>query len=77
MFASDGWYWEDPWRPETRQVLRCAARAARLVDGLTDAGLEGRLVADLETLVSPEMRIDGAEIYRRALGEVGQPARRE
>ena len=33
MFASDGWYWDDPWRPETRQILRCAARAVRLVDG--------------------------------------------
>ena len=27
MFASDGWYWDDPIRTETRQVLRAAARA--------------------------------------------------
>ncbi len=36
MFASDGWYWDDPSRPETRQVLRAAARAARI------AGRPGR-----------------------------------
>ena len=29
MFASDGWFWDDPVRLETRQVLRAAARAAR------------------------------------------------
>ncbi|HET9658091.1 MAG TPA: AAA family ATPase, partial [Kineosporiaceae bacterium] len=29
MFASCGWFWEDPARTETRQVLRAAARAAR------------------------------------------------
>ncbi len=33
MFASDGWFWDDPIRPETRQVLRAAARAVRIVDG--------------------------------------------
>ena len=27
MFASCGWFWEDPARTETRQVLRAAARA--------------------------------------------------
>ena len=40
MFSSDGWYWDDPMRPETAAVLRAAARAARIVDGLADAGLE-------------------------------------
>lgn len=74
MFASDGWYWEDPARPETRQVLRYAAHAARIVDGLTDAGLERRLVADLALLRSPSSGIDGAAIYGEALAEVGQPA---
>ena len=38
MFASDGWYWDDPARPETASVLRAAARAARLIDGLANAG---------------------------------------
>jgi len=73
MFASDGWYWDDPARPETAGVLRAAARAARLIDGLANAGLERRLVADLGLFTSPGHRIDGAEIYDRALAAVGQP----
>ena len=73
MFASDGWYWDDPARPETLSILRAAARAARLVDGIASAGLERRLVADLALFSSPGHRIDGAEIYERALAEVGQP----
>jgi hypothetical protein len=73
MFASDGWYWDDPARPETAGILRAAARAARLVDGLANAGLERRLVADLGLFTSPGHRIDGAEIYDRALAAVGQP----
>jgi hypothetical protein len=72
MFASDGWYWEEPTRPETKQVLRCAARAAQLVDGLTGAHLERRLLEDLILVVSPTRGIDGAAIYREALAEVGQ-----
>ena len=36
MFASDGWFWDDPVRPETASVLRAAARAARLVDATLD-----------------------------------------
>ena len=73
MFASDGWYWDDPARPETASVLRAAARAARLIDGIANADLERRLVADLGLFTSPGHRIDGAEIYRQALGDVGQP----
>jgi len=73
MFASDGWYWDDPTRPETRQVLRAAARAVRLVDALEGSHLERRLFADLTLLVSPAHGIDGGAIYRQALSEVGQP----
>jgi hypothetical protein len=73
MFASDGWYWDDPARPETAGVLRAAARAARLIDGLADAGLERRLVADLALFTSPGHGVDGAEIYDLALAAVGQP----
>ncbi len=73
MFASDGWFWDDPARPETLTVLRAAAHAARLIDGVAPAGLERRLVADLALLTSPGHGIDGAEIYDRALVEVGQP----
>jgi hypothetical protein len=73
MFASDGWYWDDPIRPETRQNLRCAARAVRLVDQIAGTRLERALVADLGLLVSPGQGLDGAAIYRAALSEVGQP----
>jgi len=73
MFASDAWYWDDPLRVETRQALRSAARAARLVDGIVGAGLERRLVDDVTLLHSPSSGADGAEIYRLALSEVGQP----
>ncbi len=73
MFASDGWFWDDPTRPETAQNLRAAARAVRIVDGLVGTRLEPRLVADLSTLRSPALGIDGAAIYRHAIAEVGQP----
>jgi hypothetical protein len=72
MFASCGWYWGEPGRLETRQVLRAAARAVRLVDELANTDLEARLVADLGTFLSPELGIDGAMLYRRALSEIGQ-----
>jgi hypothetical protein len=74
MFASDGWYWDDPVRPETRQVLRAAARAARMVDEATGSWLERRLLADLSLFVSPSRALDGAAIYRMALDDVGQPS---
>jgi hypothetical protein len=78
MFASDGWYWDDPIRPETRQVLRAAARAARIADEVAGPGsrLEGRLVADLAGLSSPSRGLDGAAIYRMALADIGQPGTR-
>ena len=76
MFASDGWFWDDPVRTETRQVLRAAARAARLVDGLAGTNLERRLVADLALFTSPSSGADGAAIYRTALADVGQPTPR-
>ncbi|MBA2374354.1 MAG: DUF3536 domain-containing protein [Chloroflexi bacterium] len=73
MFASDGWFWDDPVRLETRQVLRCAARAARIVDARAGTRLEGAFVSDLALFSSPAEGIDGAMIYRRALEEIGQP----
>ena len=73
MFSSCGWFWEDPWRLETRQVLRCAARAVRIIDEHAGTHLEHRLVTDIATLVSPSLGIDGAVIYRHALSEIGQP----
>ena len=71
MFASDAWFWDDPARPETMGVLRAAAWAARSIEALAGSSLEARLVADLALLSSPGHRVDGAELYRRALAEVG------
>jgi hypothetical protein len=73
MFASCGWFWDDPSRPETHQVLRAAARAARVIDGQAGTDLEGRLAADMDLFRSPALGIDGLTIYRQALGEAGQP----
>jgi hypothetical protein len=74
MFSSDGWFWDDPMRPETRQVLRFAARAAQLADEIAGTDLERRLIEDLTLLRSPLSGTDGAAIYRLALKEVGQAA---
>jgi hypothetical protein len=74
MFASDGWFWDDPIRSETKQVLRSAARAARIVDAELGTTLEDRLIADLGLFTSPSRGLDGAAIYRTALAEIGQPA---
>jgi Domain of unknown function (DUF3536)/Glycosyl hydrolase family 57 len=73
MFASDGWFWDDPVRSETKHVLLCAARAARLIDGAAGTDLEGRLRDDLSLFTSPSRRIDGSAIYDEALTEAGQP----
>ena len=54
-------------------MLRAAARAVRLADGLAGTSLEQRLLADLRALWSPSTGVDGAAIYRKALIEVGQP----
>ena len=73
MFASDGWFWDEPSRLETQQILRAAARAVRIVDGYAGTSLERRLCEDLGLLTSPARHIDGYEIYREALADVGQP----
>ena len=74
MFASDGWFWDEPSRIETQQVLRAAARAVRIVDGHAGTSLEERLVEDLSLFRSPLRGLDGFAIYREALTDVGQPA---
>ncbi len=69
MFASCGWFWEDPVRIETAGALRAAVRAARLIDGLAGTDLEGRLVADL-ALIGVDGG-DGVDLLRTALSAVG------
>ena len=66
MFASCGWFWDEPARIETAGALRAAMRAARLIDGLAGTDLEQRLVADL-ALVSA----DGIGLLDAALAAVG------
>jgi hypothetical protein len=73
MFASDGWFWGDPIRMETKHVLLCAAKAVRMIDAAAGTELEGRLVDDLSLFVSPSRRIDGAAIYAEALTDAKQP----
>ena len=49
MFASCGWYWDVPDRPETQGVIRAATHAARMIDALNGgaSSLERQLNADL------------------------------
>lgn len=73
MFASDGWFWDDPIRRETKQNLLAAARAVRIVDAVCGTELERGFAADLTLFGSPGHGVDGLAIYRQALSEVGQP----
>jgi hypothetical protein len=72
--TSDAWFWDDPVRCETKQVLRAAARAVRLVDDCAGTKLEAAFGDDLTLFTSPSRGFDGFAIYRAALAEVGQPA---
>jgi hypothetical protein len=74
MFASDGWFWEDPARVETQQIMRFAAYAARGIDELSGSALEAELMADLVALRSPGTGQDGIALYRDALATAKQPA---
>jgi Domain of unknown function (DUF3536)/Glycosyl hydrolase family 57 len=74
MFASCGWFWEDPLRPETAGALRSATRAAQLMDRVAGTALERRMVADLELVHGPGGE-DGVALLRSALAAVGQPLR--
>ena len=71
MYASCGWFWDEPARIETAGALRAAVRAARLIDGLAGTELERRLVADL-ALVSA----DGIGLLEGALAAVGAVIKR-
>jgi hypothetical protein len=69
MFASCGWFWDDPVRVETAGALRAATRAAQLIDAAAGTDLERRLVADL-ALVGID-GADGVALLRTALSAVG------
>ena len=74
MFASCGWFWDDPNRPEVHQVLRSAAHAARVMDGAFGTRLEVTLREDLGAVSSPAHAATGPGLYAAALRAVGQPA---
>ncbi len=71
MFASCGWYWDDPRRLETCQVLRFAAHAVRTVDEVCRTSLEEQLVDDLSAMPVPGGS-DGATLYNEALNSIGR-----
>ena len=71
MFASCGWYWEDPRRPETAQVLRFAAHAVRLVDEACGTNLEQTLMDELVAVRIPR-GASGLDLYAEALDPIGQ-----
>lgn len=75
MFASCGWYWDDPRRLETRQVLRFAAHAVRITDEVCGTALEERLVDDLTAVPVPG-GTNGSALYDEALDAIGRPRAR-
>lgn len=53
MYTSCAWYWGDPWRPEARQVLAHAARAAQKGASIMGADLRRSLERALATVRLP------------------------
>jgi hypothetical protein len=72
MFASCGWFWDDPRRPEVHQVLRFAAHAARLTDATLGSRLEATLVDDLAAVRAPAHDTDGPRLLTAALRVIGR-----
>ena len=69
MFTSCGWFFEDPAGLETRQVLRYAARAIELAEGLGGEGLEEDFLRRLDAAVSNDPAAGSARrIYEEARG---------
>jgi hypothetical protein len=71
MYASCGWFWDEPIRIETAGALRAAVRAARLVDGLAGTDLERRLVADLALVSADGLGVLGAALAGHGLTRGG------
>ena len=64
MFASCGWFFDDPAGLETRQILRFAARAIELSDGEPGDSLERDFLTRLESFRSNDPSAgSGREIY--------------
>jgi alpha-amylase/alpha-mannosidase (GH57 family) len=68
MFASCGWFFDDPAGLETRQILRFAARAIELSDGEPGDSLEKEFLARLEAFRSNDPAAgNGREIYETSV----------
>jgi alpha-amylase/alpha-mannosidase (GH57 family) len=68
MFASCGWFFDDPAGLETRQILRFAARAIELSDGVPADSLEKEFLARLEAVRSNDPAAgSGRDIYETSV----------
>jgi alpha-amylase/alpha-mannosidase (GH57 family) len=68
MFASCGWFFDDPAGLETRQILRFAARAIELSDREPGDSLEKEFLARLEAVRSNDPAAgNGREIYETSV----------
>ena len=69
MFASCGWFFDDPAGLETRQILRFAARAIELSDEQPRGSLEEHFLTRLEAVRSNDPTAgSGREIYETSRG---------
>ena len=73
MFASCGWFWDDPSGPRRRRS--CAPRRVPCASWTASRDPDSSSASSRisPTIQSPSTGIDGAAIYRQALIEVGQP----
>ena len=60
MYTSCGWFFEDPSGLETRQILRYAARAIEIAEGLSDGRLEEDFLRKLDAAVSNDPAVGNA-----------------
>jgi alpha-amylase/alpha-mannosidase (GH57 family) len=64
MYSSCAWFWEDITRPETRQVLRYAARAMEIAEEVSGTNLEPDFSKILGTAVPNDPRFrSGAALF--------------
>jgi hypothetical protein len=71
MYASCGWFFDDPAGLETRQVLRFAARAMELSGGEPGDSLEKEFLARLEAFRSNDLAAgNGREIYETSVARL-------
>jgi alpha-amylase/alpha-mannosidase (GH57 family) len=76
MFSSDGWFFDEPSRGETAQILRHAARAVQIA-AVFGADVEAELVAQLRLAEGNlPAYADGAAVYARLVRPAVVDARR-